>query len=242
MHVARHLVRARALRRGREGLPHARPPPRAGAAVTFVAPAALAFAALMAPIIVLYMLRSRRSRTPVSSTMLWRLGQRNVSANAPWQPLRFSWLLLLQILALLLVVLAVARPARRTDVPLAAHTVLIVDTSASMQANDEGRTRLEAAKREALAAVGQLAGGKRMSVIDAGPRARVVLSGSTDRRALVEAISSLEPTDGTADAAGAFALGASLESADVPTILLFYSDGIVRAEDRSEAPGSLVHI
>lgn len=210
--------------------------------MTFVAPAALAFAALMTPIIVLYMLRSRRARTPVSSTMLWRLGQRNVSANAPWQPLRFSWLLLLQLLALLLVVLAVARPARHTDVPLAAHTVLIIDTSASMQADDEGRTRLEAAKRKALEAVGQLAGGKRMSVIDAGPRSRVVLSGSTDRRAIVEAVSSLRPTDGTADAAGAFALGASLESADVPTILLFYSDGIVRAEDRSEAPGSLVHI
>src|SRR5207249_4736741 len=29
---------------------------------------------------------------------------------------------------------------------------------------------------------------------------------------------------------------------DVPTILLFYSDGGVRSEDRAEAPGSLVHI
>jgi len=210
--------------------------------MTFIAPLGFALAAMAAPIVILYMLRSRRARTPVSSTMLWHVGQRNVSANAPWQPLRFSWLLLLQLLALALVVLAVARPARPTSVPLADHTVLIIDTSASMQAIDGGRSRLEAAKRKALEAVGQLAGGKRMSVVDAGPRARVVLSGSTDRRALVEAISGIRPTDGTTDAGGAFALGASLESADVPTILLFYSDGGVRSEDRADVPGSLVHI
>lgn len=209
--------------------------------MTFVAPLALGLAALAVPIVLLYMLRSRRSRTPVSSTMLWDIGQRNVSANAPWQPLRFSWLLLLQLLALLLVVLSIARPARQTSVPLAEHTVIIIDTSASMQADDGGRPRLESAKREALKAVAQLSGGKRMSVIEAGPRARVVLSGSSDRRAIVEAISSLRPTDGVADASGAFALGASLESSESPTILHFYSDGGVRPEDRAQAPGTLVH-
>ncbi len=209
--------------------------------MTFIAPFALGLAALAAPIVILYMLRSRRARRPVSSTMLWDVGRRSVSANAPWQPLRFSWLLLLQLLALALVVLAVARPARPTAVPLGDHTVLIIDTSASMQADDGGRNRLESAKRQALKSVGQLSPGKRMSVVEAGPRARVVLSGSTDRRAIVEAISSLRPTDGPTDAGGAFALGSSLETPDTPTVLHFYSDGGVRPEDR-DAPGSLVHI
>jgi aerotolerance regulator-like protein/VWA domain-containing protein len=210
--------------------------------VTFIAPFAFGLAALAAPIVILYMLRSRRSRTPVSSLMLWSSGQQNVSANAPWQPLRFSWLLLLQLLALMLLVLAVARPARPTTAPLADHTVLIVDTSASMQAADGSTTRLERARRKALEAVSQLGPGRRMSVVEAGPQARVVLSGSSDRRALVEAVSSLRPTDGVSDAAGAFALGSSLEEPDVSTILLFYSDGGVRPEDRAEAPGNLVHI
>jgi hypothetical protein len=210
--------------------------------MTFIAPFAFGLAALAAPIVLLYMLRSRRSRTPVSSLMLWEAGQQNVSANAPWQPLRFSLLLLLQLLALLLLVLAVARPARPTSAPLAEHTVLIVDTSASMQAADGSATRLERAKRKALEAVGQLGPGRRMSVVEAGPQARVVLSGSSDRRALVEAISSLQPTDGVSDAAGAFALGSSLEEPDVSTILLYYSDGGVRPEDRAEAPGNLVHV
>ncbi len=210
--------------------------------MTFVAPVALGLAALIVPIIVMYMLRSRRSRTPVSSTLLWEMGQQNVSANAPWQPLRFSWLLLLQLLALLLVVLAVARPARPTAVPLADHPVIIIDASASMQTIDGGPSRLEAARRKALEAVSQLQSGRRMSVIAAGTTARVLLSGSSDRAAIVEAISSIEATDGTADAADAFALGASLESAEVPTILHFYSDGNVRTEDRTGTPGSVVHI
>jgi hypothetical protein len=210
--------------------------------MTFVAPVAFGLAALAAPIIILYMLRSRRTRTPVSSTLLWDVGQRNVSANAPWQPLRFSWLLLLQLLALLLLVVAVARPARPTAVPLADHTVLIIDTSGSMQAGDHGRSRLESAKRSAVRAIAQLAPGKLMSVVDAGPRASILLSGSSDRRALVEAISSLKATDGGTDASGAFALGQSLEEPDTPTILHYYSDGGVRPEDRAGAPGMLLHI
>lgn len=210
--------------------------------MTFVVPAAFGLAALTIPVLVMYMLKSRRMRTPVSSTMLWAQGPRSVSASKPWQRLRPSWLLILQLLAILLAVIALARPARPTTEALAAHTVMIFDTSASMKALDQGRPRLEAAKRAALKAVGQLSGDQKMSVLDAGPRPRVLLSGSSDRRAIVQAISSLTATDGPTDAAGAFSLGASLETANVPTLLRFYSDGGVRAEDREDVPGSLVHV
>jgi Ca-activated chloride channel homolog len=168
--------------------------------VSFLVPAGFALAALSAPIIVLYMLRSRRTRTRVSSTLLWANVSPNVSSNAPWQPLRFSWLLFLQLLALLLLTLAVARPARATSTPLAAHTVLVVDTSASMQADDGGHTRLESAKRKAIDVIARLGPGQRMSVVDGGPAPRVVLPASTDRTGLVDAVESLRATDGVCDA------------------------------------------
>ncbi len=211
--------------------------------MTFVAPVAFALAALTVPIVVLYMLKSRRSRTIVSSTLLWEQGPQTVSASKPWQRLRPSWPLILQLLALMILVLAIARPARPTSAPVAEHTIIVIDTSASMQASvPGGRTRLDEAKRAALKTVESLGPGRRMSLIDAGPQARVVLSGSTEPRALVQGISALRTSDGTTDAAGAFALGASLEVPDVPTIIHFYSDGGVRPEDRSDVPPTVVHI
>jgi len=85
------------------------------------------------PIIVaFYMLRLRRRDMPVGSTFLWQQLVRDVEANAPWQKLRFSWLLLLQLLIALVAVLAAARPFATVSSDLAANVVLIIDTSASM--------------------------------------------------------------------------------------------------------------
>ena len=83
-------------------------------------------------IVAFYMLRLRRRDYPVGSTFLWQQLIRDVEANAPWQRLRFSWLLLVQLLIATLIVLAAARPFSATTSDLAANVVLIVDTSASM--------------------------------------------------------------------------------------------------------------
>ena len=64
-------------------------------------------------IVAFYMLRLRRRDYPVGSTFLWQQLIRDVEANAPWQRLRFSWLLLVQLLIATLIVLAAARPFTR---------------------------------------------------------------------------------------------------------------------------------
>ena len=71
------------------------------------------------------------------STLLWQRLVADVEANAPWQKLRRSLLLLLQLL-----LVADPRAARRAAVPRAARrasrgdVVLVIDTSASMAATD----------------------------------------------------------------------------------------------------------
>ena len=61
-------------------------------------------------------------------------GDSHVSAAEPWQKLRWSILLLLQLLVVALFALALARPAAVETAALADHTVFIVDASASMAA------------------------------------------------------------------------------------------------------------
>ena len=90
------------------------------------------------------MLRLRRRDVPVGSTFLWQQLVRDVEANAPWQRLRFSWLLLLQLLIALVAVIAAARPFLTVSSDLAANVVLIVDTSASMASRRPTRTAMAA--------------------------------------------------------------------------------------------------
>src|SRR3546814_2140117 len=56
-------------------------------------------------------------------------------------PILPSALLLLQLLAVVLLALAAARPVIAQDTPLSAHTVFIVDASASMGAREGTATR-----------------------------------------------------------------------------------------------------
>ena len=95
-------------------------------------PAALGLLALAIPVLLLHVLKPRREQRTVASTFLWRSVAQPVSAAKPWQRLRPSVLLLLQLLAVALLAVAVADPVRVTDAPLSAHTVFIIDASGSM--------------------------------------------------------------------------------------------------------------
>lgn len=205
----------------------------------FANPAALALAALAIPILVLHVLRPRRPPVQVSSTWLWQDVARPVSAATPWQRLRPSLLLLLQLLAVMLLAVAVARPVRVTAAPLAAHTVFIVDTSGSMAATDGSPDRLSSALDTARRLRGELPSGGIASVVLAGPQPRVVLSASPDRRAFDDALGSVRSTAAAADFATALTLAASLETPGVPVGFVLLSDGgLTPSEKRALLPGT----
>ncbi|HEX7166908.1 MAG TPA: VWA domain-containing protein, partial [Acidimicrobiales bacterium] len=205
----------------------------------FANPAGLALLALAVPIVVLHILRPRRPPVTVSSTWLWREVAKPVSAAAPWQRLRPSVLLALQLAALVLLAGAVARPVRVTDAPLAAHTIFVVDASGSMAATDGDPDRLADAKDEARRLRGQLPSGGVASIVVAAPQPRVVLSTSADRRAFDDALRPIRATPGGADFATAFTLAASLETPGTPIGVVLLSDGGLDDDGRrSLLPGT----
>jgi hypothetical protein len=126
----------------------------------FLAPLALSLLALLPVIVVLYLLKLKRRPVRVSSTLLWRRSVQDMVANAPFQKLRNNLLLWLQLLALLLLVLALARPVGTLGRGQSETIILLLDLSASMQTVEEnGRTRLDLAKELALKAVDNMSGG-----------------------------------------------------------------------------------
>src|ERR1041385_6149862 len=118
--------------------------------MNFFSPLSLLWLPLIGGLIVLmYILKLRRKDVVVSSTFLWRQVIRDVQANAPFQKLRKNLLLLLQLIAAALIILAFAAPFLRLRALGGRSIVLAVDTSASMGAVEDRAVRLDAARKKA---------------------------------------------------------------------------------------------
>jgi hypothetical protein len=226
--------------------------------MTFLAPAAgLIGAAVGVPLLVaLYLLKLRRKPLKVSSTLLWEQAVQDLQANVPLRWLKWSWLLLVQMGALGCLLIALARPAVPGTAGVAARTILVIDCSASMSARDgdggplgEQRTRLEEAKRDALALVEQMrrASGLRAEgmVVAMGATTRVVRGFTSDTRELRDAIDAIGPTDQPANldevvqiASAAALAGTDSEREGPRTALVVFSDGSL-APCRERLPGSV---
>src|SRR5207248_5253200 len=104
--------------------------------MSFLVPAALAFGIIIPIILLLYFMRPRRQQRIVGSTLLWQQALQDMQASRPWQRLRITPLLLLQLLAAVVIVLIPARPALLFRSPISGDTIIILQASASMQASD----------------------------------------------------------------------------------------------------------
>jgi hypothetical protein len=205
--------------------------------MSLLAPAALGLLALAIPLIVLYMLRSRRRRVDVPSVALWAAEEQNVSAALPWQRLTVTAALLLQLLALILFVILLARPFFREATLLGPHTVMVIDTSGSMALAG----RLDAAKARADTLAADASDAQLISVVEAGPHPRVLVAFSRDPEAVRTAVGSLEAGGGSEDLAGALRLARGLTTPDRPTTVLFLTDG--GFEDILDEPvGDATHV
>lgn len=153
-------------------------------------------------LIALYFLKRRRRRVPVGSTLLWSRALRDLRVNAPFQRLRRNLLLLMQLLVLIALLLAFARPVARGTARQGTRVVIVVDHSASMNATDTPPTRLDRAKQDALKLIDELGSGRAgrgapssAMVISFAHQARVVQPFTTDTALLRAAIASIPPTD-----------------------------------------------
>ncbi|HKZ18506.1 MAG TPA: BatA and WFA domain-containing protein [Acidimicrobiia bacterium] len=189
--------------------------------MSFLIPAAFGLGALAGPLIVLYMLRSRRPRVEVASTMLWEKAEVPVSSAVPWQKLRWTPLLLLQLAVLAAFVVTLARPFYRERTLLGPHTVFVVDTSGSMAMAD----RIGTARERALALTRDLSEANQVSVVEASPHPRVLVAFARDPELVQEAMGSLQAGGGRADLSTAIQLARGLATPDRPTNILIFSDG-----------------
>ncbi|MGZ8501506.1 MAG: VWA domain-containing protein [Candidatus Limnocylindrales bacterium] len=210
----------------------------------FVAPLALLGLAFIPLVLAFYMLKLRRDEAVVPSTLLWQRLLADVEANAPWQRLRRSLLLLLQLLLVAILAFLAARPFLERPAGLAGDLVVVIDTSASMGATDVAPNRLEAAKAAVVDALRDLPAGGRVSVIASAGSARVVANGTTDLGRVRQAIASLTVSNVPGDLADGLRLASALAARASDAEVLVATDAALAGtpDARVDAPVRVLRV
>jgi hypothetical protein len=215
----------------------------------------------LAPLIVFYILKIKRTRIVLPSTWLWQSAKRDLLAKAPIKRLVAQLPLILQILALIALAIALARPTVGGKTIDGQHVAIVIDTSASMGttahdakgatasglatpgaspglATPGASTRMDEAKRAATDVVSQLAPGADAFVVEAARDARLVAPLDRDERRLKAAIATLAVRDVEGDLSSAIALAADrLRSLGGRTRIVLVTDGALAHDAPLAAAG-----
>lgn len=183
----------------------------------------IGLAALMAvpAIIIMYMLKQKHTEVKVSSLTLWEKAAASTLSKSPWQKLRKNLLMALQLIAAALIALALANPYIMGQGEGEGY-VFVLDSSASMGAQDISPTRLESVKQEVYRIIDNASPASVFSVIDMGGYPYAAVSASSDKAAVKRAVEGIAP-GGTAETSTAIAL-ARAESERFGGLIYVFTD------------------
>ncbi len=215
----------------------------------FLAPiAGLAAAALLIPaLLFFYFLKLRRQPMAISSTLLWKKAVQDLQVNAPFQRMRKSLLLLIQLLLLIGLLFAFARPTISSVGDMGERIVIVIDRSASMSATDVKPSRLDEAKRLAnelvdKAGENQVKGG--VMVLTFAQSARIESPYSGDKAQLHAQIGAIPATDERSNIEPAMKLlereAQDAATTNAPLTIYVISDGRVSSADKTSLPGAKI--
>ena len=194
--------------------------------MSFSNPAALIWAALAVPIVIFYVLKIRMRRVPVSTVMFWQQVFEEKQPRSIWQQLRHLLSLLLQLAFLALIVFSLADPFFNSDVRKQRRVVVVLDTSASMQAQlASGKTRLDAAKQQIERMIRSLKSRDEMALIIAGNQAHVACGLTNHQRTLQNYLDQIPATDGPTQVDAAVEVGRRLLADHKNSEVVVVTDG-----------------
>ena len=199
--------------------------------MTFYAPWAFLGLITVPIIIILYLLKQKHMDYTVSSLFLWEEVLKDLEANAPWQKLKKNLLMILQIIAALLLVFALARPflnALGNDVP---HVIVVIDTSLSMKATDVGESRIEEAKNRASRLINNLKPGTAVTLINMGKNVSIEENLSSDRARLLDKLSKLKASNSASDIEEAESLISYIVKQNPQTRVVVFGDSPINIPD-----------
>lgn len=144
-------------------------------------------------VLLYYFFRKRYETTTISSTLFWEQSMQETRVSPYLKNLQRNALFYLQMAALLLIVFILLGPYLTKEEAVGGHTILIVDTSATMLASNEG-TSLFARNQEAMKELVASRQGEPITIMTTGKEPIVVMREETDGEAIMNAIDKLTVT------------------------------------------------
>ncbi|MEK4522782.1 BatA and WFA domain-containing protein [Psychrobacillus sp. FSL W7-1493] len=147
------------------------------------------------PVVVLlyYFFRKKYKKQSVSSTLFWEEVMKETRASPYLQHLQKNALFYLQMLAMILLVLALIQPYWKKEALAGEQVIFVLDTSASMEVNINNANLFDLHKQEMLDMIEQLSG-KPFTLITTGNEPTAVLKQETNINHIKNEINKLEVT------------------------------------------------
>ena len=147
-------------------------------------------------ILFLHSLRPKGLKVRTTTLFLWErvLKEQAVGKRVGWL-LKKNLLLILQILAALILIAALADPSLLSYGASTGDMVVVMDLSASMKAKGTSGSRFDNARKEFLALIDTMPSDQKVMVIGAGPIPRVLSAFTTDKKRLSDLAQGLQPTE-----------------------------------------------
>jgi len=211
--------------------------------MSFAAPLAFALGALSLPVIVLYILKVKRRRVRVPYLRLWESLMVETRARSLFKRLKRLYSLLLQLLILGAIVLALTQPAFDLSSVKKESVVVLLDTSASMQAVEaDERSRFEVMLERARELVENRSFEDEMMLAAVSDRVQVLCSFNRNTLRLRDALERVEVTHRSLDVDRAYAFAAAVSHGREHPLILFLSDGAGSAVRERIAKDPAAHL
>lgn len=195
----------------------------------FLAPWNLIFMIFIPLIILMYILKQRFEEREISSLYLWKKAIRDSEVNTPWQKLKKSLLMLLQIAAVLFIILSLSDPYLFTNSSDAENIIIVIDNTGSMNARYENTTRFEAAKSNAEALIKNSSTGGNITIITSAIHPKVEITTNNKKEALSKLVS-IKASNSMGDIKEVLSLIGALAKQQNNTTSLIYTDSPLKLE------------
>ena len=192
--------------------------------IEFINPSALWLLTLSIPLILLYLLKRRRRELIVPSTLLWKQALEDMRAETPFQKLRSSLLLMLQLLILVLITSILSGPQLVSPASLSRRWILVMDCSASMKSTDVSPSRFEYAKDKLIQRLNEIRGSDTVLVLAFSSETSIVQQFTNNIDQAREKLESLKVEDVAGDWRQLIKLLEPLQKENPPPQIIIASD------------------
>lgn len=175
------------------------------------------------PILLFYLVRIAGRRQEVSAYVLW---QRAFARRSAWSR-HWQWCvsLMVALLFVALLVVALLAPFWRASLEEARSVVVVIDTSASMNATDVKPSRLALAQAHARKVIDRLGPYEQSAVVSAGARVEILCGFTRDRGKMMAALEAVSASEGATRVAEAVRLARRMVASQANPQIIVISDG-----------------